>query len=93
MIIAVLKVDLYLHHAASLKDKRTIIRGIKDRLNRKFNISFAEVGFQDKRQRARIGIVQVGSDYKYLEQEMLAIYKILDANISAEIIEHSLEFL
>ncbi|NIV98638.1 DUF503 family protein, partial [Candidatus Saccharibacteria bacterium] len=52
MIIAVLKVDLYLHGAASLKDKRTIVRGIKDRLNKKFNISLAEIDFQDKWQRA-----------------------------------------
>jgi hypothetical protein len=93
MIIAVLKVDFYLHGASSLKDKRTIIRGIKDRLNKKFNVSLAEVDFQDKWQRARLGIVQVGSDFKYLEQNMNTIFKILDSNASAEIIEHSLEFL
>lgn len=93
MIIAVLKVDFYLHGASSLKDKRTIIRGIKDRLNKKFNVSLAEVDFQDKWQRARLGIVQVGSDFKYLEQNMNTIFKMLDSNASAEIIEHSLEFL
>lgn len=92
MIIAVLKIDLYLHGAASLKDKRTIIRGIKDRVNNKFNVSLAEVDFQDKWQRAGLGIVQVGSDFKYLEQSMNTIFKILDSNPSAEIIEHSLEF-
>lgn len=93
MVIAVLKVDLYLHGAASLKDKRTIIRGIKDRLNNKFNISLAEIDFQDKWQRAQLGIVQVGNDYKYLEKNMNTIFGMLDSNTSAEIVEHSLEFL
>lgn len=93
MIIAVLKVDLYLHGASSLKDKRTIIRGIKDRLNNKFNVSLAEVDFQDKWQRTQLGIVQVGSDFKYLEKSMNSIFKILDSNPLAEIVEHSLEFL
>lgn len=93
MIIAVLQVDLYLHGAVSLKDKRTIIRSIKDHLTKKFNISLAEVDFQDKWQRARLGIVQVGSDYHYLEKNMNTIFKILDSNASAEIVEHSLEFL
>ena len=93
MIIAVLKVDFYLHGVSSLKEKRIIIRSIKDRLNKKFNVSLAELDFQDKWQRAQLGIVQVGNDYRYLEQNMNAIFKILDSNVSAEIIEHSLEFL
>ena len=93
MIIAILKVDLYIHGASSLKDKRTVIRGIKDRIGDKFNVSIAELDFQDKWQRAQLGIAQVGSDFKYVEKNMNTIFKILDSNDFAEVIEHSLEFL
>ena len=93
MIIAVLEIDFYLHDSQSLKDKRTILRAIKDRIGKKFNVSIAEVDFQDKWQRSRIGIVQVGSDFKYLEKNINSIFKIIDSNTSGEIIKHSLEFI
>jgi len=93
MVIAVLKVDLYIHGASSLKDKRTVIRGIKDRIGKKFNVSIAELDFQDKWQRAQIGIVQIGNDFNYVEKNMNTIFKILDSNDFAEMMEHSLEFL
>ena len=93
MVIAVLRVDFYIHGATSLKDKRMVIRGIKDRISKKFNVSIAELDYQDKWQRTQIGIVQVGSDYGYVEKTMNSIFNILDSNDFAEIVEHSLEFL
>ena len=93
MVIAVLRVEFYIHGATSLKDKRMVIRGIKDRVSKKFNVSIAELDYQDKWQRAQIGIVQVGSDYGYVEKTMNSIFNILDSNDFAEIVEHSLEFL
>jgi uncharacterized protein YlxP (DUF503 family) len=93
MVVAVLTVDLYIHGASSLKDKRTVIRGIKDRIGKKFNVSIAELDFQDKWQRAQLGIAQVGNDFNYIEKNMNTIFKILDSNGLTEVIEHSLEFL
>lgn len=93
MIIAVLRIEIYLHDSLSLKDKRMVLRGIKDRIGRKFNVSIAEVDFQDKWQRASLGIVQVGSDYKFLEKTMNSIFNIIDSNTAGEIVDHSLEFL
>jgi uncharacterized protein YlxP (DUF503 family) len=93
MIIAVLTVDLYLPSSISLKDKRAILRRLKDRLANKFNISIAEVDYQDKWQRAQLGIAQVGNDYKFLEKSMNQILKIIDNNDSAEVMEHLIEYL
>jgi uncharacterized protein YlxP (DUF503 family) len=93
MIIAVLTVDLYLPGSISLKDKRAILRRLKDRLANKFNISIAEVDYQDKWQRAQLGIAQVGNDYKFLEKSMNQILKIIDNNDSAEVMEHLIEYL
>jgi uncharacterized protein YlxP (DUF503 family) len=93
MIIAVLTVDLYLPGSISLKDKRAILRRLKDRLANKFNISIAEVDYQDKWQRTQLGIAQVGNDYKFLEKSMNQILKIIDNNDSAEVMEHLIEYL
>lgn len=93
MIVAVLTVDLYLPGSASLKDKRAILRKLKDRLAHKFNISIAEVDYQDKWQRARLGIAQVSNDYKLLEKSMNTILNVIDENDGSEVMEHSLEYL
>ena len=91
--MAVLTVDLYLPGSLSLKDKRAILRKLKERLANKFNISIAEVDFLDKWQRARIGIAQVSNDYKFLEKSMNTILNIIDEDDSAEVTEHLLEYL
>ncbi len=93
MIVAVMTVDLYLPGSGSLKDKRTILRGIKDRVGKKYNVSIAEVAYQDKWQRAQLGIAQIGNDFKYLEKSMNTIFRLIDSNGFAEIIHHSIEYL
>ncbi|RMH87325.1 MAG: DUF503 domain-containing protein [Calditrichaeota bacterium] len=93
MIIAVLTVDLYLPGSFSLKDKRMVLRKIKDRIGHKYNVSIAEVDFLDKWQRARLGICQVGTDYKFLEKSLQSVFKAIDNNGLAEVVDHSIEYL
>ena len=62
MIVAVLEVDLALLEAHSLKDKRRVIKGLKQRLHQKFNASIAEVEFQDLPKKCRLGAAFVTSD-------------------------------
>ena len=93
MIVAVLRVELFIPGSTSLKDKRAVLRSIKDRLARKFNISIAETDHQDKWQRAEIGIAQVGSDYGFLEQSITKIFNILDNQNEFEVTDHLVEYL
>ncbi len=67
-IIALLTLDIHIPHAASLKDKRMVVRSVKDRLRSKFNVAAAEVDHQELWQRAQLSIVTVGSDEAYLNQ-------------------------
>jgi len=61
MAVGLLSVDLFLPGAGSLKDKRMVLRRVKDRL-RGSNVSVAEVAHQDLWQRAGLAIVAVGSE-------------------------------
>ena len=45
--IGVLTLELRLEHAISLKEKRHVVKGLKDRLRHKFNVSVAEIDDQD----------------------------------------------
>ncbi len=60
MVIALLSLELYMPLSQSLKDKRMVLRRIKDRLGA-FNVAVAEVEFQDLWQRAGIGVVTVAT--------------------------------
>ncbi len=93
MVIALLTVELYIPGASSLKEKRMVVRGIKDRISHHYNVSIAELDFQDKWQRARLGIVQIGNDFKYVEKNMQAIFRLIDGNGLAQVVDHHLEFI
>jgi uncharacterized protein YlxP (DUF503 family) len=60
MIVALLSVELFLPMSQSLKDKRMVLRRLKDRL-RPFNVAVAEVAHQDVWQRAGLGVVTVAT--------------------------------
>ena len=61
MIVALLSIECYLPMAQSLKDKRMVLRRVKDRL-RAHNVAVAEVAHHDLWQRAGLAIVTVGVD-------------------------------
>lgn len=65
-VIALLTLDIHLPDAHSLKDKRMVVRRVKDRLRSKFNVAASEVDHQDLWQRSQISVVTVGPDENYL---------------------------
>ena len=66
MPIALLTLDLRIEGAQSLKDKRQVLRSLKDRLRASFNVSVAELEQTDLWQRATIGVVSVSGSRDYL---------------------------
>ena len=55
--IALLRIDIRLYSVKSLKEKRAIVRPLKDRLGNAFNISVIELSEQDSLERARLLLV------------------------------------
>ncbi|MEM9166599.1 MAG: DUF503 domain-containing protein [Planctomycetota bacterium] len=68
MIIGVLQIELDIPGAASLKDKRRVVKSLKDKLHREHLVSVAEVAAQDALTTAIIGIALVGSDGRRIGQ-------------------------
>jgi uncharacterized protein len=59
--------------AHSLKDKRHVVKSLKDRLRHKFNVSVAEIDYQDLWQRALVAVVTVSSHHAYAEQVLQTV--------------------
>ena len=68
--IALLTLDIHIPHAQSLKDKRMVVRRLKDRLRSNFNVSVSETDHQDLWQRKTISVATVGSDEAYARQTL-----------------------
>lgn len=66
MKIGLLQFELFIDGAESLKDKRRVVKSLKDKLHREHLVSVAEVGDQEIRNRALIGIAAVSGDGGYL---------------------------
>jgi uncharacterized protein YlxP (DUF503 family) len=91
MMIGTLRVRLLLREARSLKDKRQVVKSIKDRLRNNFNISVAEVEEQDSRQTAVLGIAMVSNQTHHLKLALGQIVAALRAHPVAELIDHEME--
>ena len=60
--------EIYLPGVRSLKEKRKHIKSLKDRLKNKFNLSVSEVGYQEFKQRSKIGLCLVSGEHKMVKQ-------------------------
>jgi uncharacterized protein YlxP (DUF503 family) len=67
VIVGTLKLRFVLRESHSLKDKRRVIKSLKDTLSNKFNVAVAETDEQDVWQTAQIGIATVGNDSPFVQ--------------------------
>ena len=66
MPVALLTLELRIEHAQSLKDRRQVVRSMKDQLRQSFNISIAEMDESVTWQSATLGIVAISHSRSYL---------------------------
>lgn len=92
MVVALLSVELFLPGSQSLKDKRMVLRRLKDRLG-KFNVAVSEVAHQDLWQRAGLGIVTISTSQAHAEQELAAVADEIERLEPGAITRTGIEFL
>lgn len=66
-MIAFLTLELQIEHAQSLKDRRQVVRSLKDKLRNSFNVAVAELDAADLWNRATIGVVSISGSRDYLD--------------------------
>jgi len=73
VIVGTLKLRFVLRESHSLKDKRRVIKSLKDTLANKFNISVAEIDEQDVWQTAVLGVAAVGTDTPFVQSVLTQV--------------------
>ena len=80
MIVAVAIFELHIEHAQSLKEKRMVVKSLRDRLRSRFEISAAEVGLQDLHQRARLAVSFIALDNAGADAQLERILTFVESN-------------
>ncbi len=94
MVVGLCTIDLYLSENHSLKGKRQIVNGLKEKLKHRFNISIAEVDHLDVWQRATLGVAMVSNEQQYIDRELnKMIHFIETSRFASYFMDYTLEFI
>jgi uncharacterized protein YlxP (DUF503 family) len=96
MPVAFLTIELRIEAAQSLKDRRQVLRSLKDKLRASFNISVAELDPTDQWQRATVGVVSISHSKDYLRGLMENVERAaarIANNAGADITDSFIEYL
>jgi uncharacterized protein YlxP (DUF503 family) len=85
MVVGILQIELLIHGAESIKDKRRVINSVKERLHREHRVSVAEVGDPDVLNAAVLGVACVAREGKRVGEVLDKIVSKLPAMSEAEV--------
>lgn len=92
MVVGVIVWELHIDGCSSLKQKRAILRSLKDRLRGRHNVSIAETGHQDIWQRAELGAAVVSSDRRRAQEMLSRIDSVVESDFRVRIIDSTTIF-
>ena len=93
MTVGVLRLTLLLHGVDTLKDKRRILRRLRDRIRSRFNVSWSEVDDQDHPGRASLGVVAVSGDGRYLDGLLNKVVDAVEEAYVGELVDRQMELI
>ncbi len=91
--VGVLTLELWLEGSHSLKDKRHVVKSLKDRLRNKFNVAVAEIDYQDLWQRAVVAVVTVSADHGHAERVLQSVEEEAAALLGGSLANATIEWL
>jgi len=93
MGIGGLQLEIGVGDAMSLKDKRRVVKSLKDRIAHAHNVSIAEVGALDEHRRAVIGIAMVSNDSRYVEGALSKLVDFVRGVRDVDLIDYQIDLL
>ena len=91
--IGILQFTLEIPYAVSLKEKRSAVKALKDRLRRSFNVSLAEIEDLDEHTVATLGAVVAGSEPAHVNSTMDHLVNELQDWRDGSLVDHQLEII
>jgi len=93
MVVGILQLRLMIRDAQSLKDKRRIVKSLRDRIRNRFNVSASEVDSLDQRQQATLGVALATNDRVFADQVLAKVVDLVRATPGAVLVDYETEIL
>jgi len=93
MPVGLLTLELHIPDAQSLKDKRQVLRSLKDRLRREFNVAVAELEHHETWQRSVVGIVTLSNEEKHVKEVLQKVLEEADRILGSLLINQAVEII
>lgn len=92
-VVGVLTLEIHVEHSHSLKDKRQVVKSLRDRLRERFNVSVAEIDYLDSWQHAAIGVATVANDRVFAEKILQAVESHAADQLGGALVSSGIEWL
>src|SRR5579871_1672521 len=93
MPVGLLTLELHIADAQSLKDKRQVLRSLKDKLRAKFNVAVAELDHQDVWQRSVVGVVTLSTEEKHVREVLQKALDEADEILGSLLVNQTIEIV
>jgi uncharacterized protein YlxP (DUF503 family) len=93
MPVGLLTLDLFIPDAQSLKDKRQVLRSLKDKLRREFNVAVAELEHHEAWQRSLIGVVTLSNEEKHVREVLNKVLNEADRILGSFLVNQAIDII
>ena len=87
MFVGIVRIELHIPASQSLKDKRSVVRSLKDRIRQRVRASVAEVDHQDLWQRASLGVAVVSGERRQVDEQLQSVRLLVESTPGAEMLD------
>ena len=91
MVVGLASIEIHIPESGSLKSKRHFLKGIKDRVKNRFNVSIAEVDHNDLWQRTTLGVSVVTNQKQFANQVLSQVVDFIGKENGVQILDYSIE--
>jgi uncharacterized protein len=93
MTIGVLQLDFLIPGSRSLKEKRRVMKSLKQVMHNRFNCSVAETEFKELWGRSRLVVCVVSDDSRHANEQLNEIARFASSHHGAELLDYRIEML
>ncbi len=84
-------IDIYIPDTSSLKEKRSVIKGLKSRIRNKFNVSISEVDSNDNHKISVLAVVTVSNERKFVDKLLSSVVNFMEKQRQFEVVNYKIE--
>ena len=93
MLVGICELELSLLESFSLKDKRSIIKSLTERIRHRFNVSISEIDLNDDWKRSIIGFSFVSNNRRHIDKTISSVLEFIEKDSRVEIIWENIEII